>query len=122
MDERLSLTQVLLLITYAIALGGGQILFKLAATKLPTVGSLSERLLALTYNGFFVAAVTLYAALAVFWVWILSFTPLSRAYIFVALAFAITPFAGVFVFGEPLSVRLVLGIGFIFLGLVCAAG
>ena len=121
MDERLSLTQVLLLITYAIALGGGNF-FKLAATKLPTVGSLSERLLALTYNGFFVAAVTLYAALAVFWVWILSFTPLSRAYIFVALAFAITPFAGVFVFGEPLSVRLVLGIGFIFLGLVCAAG
>jgi drug/metabolite transporter (DMT)-like permease len=94
----------------------------LAATKIPKVGSLGERLLAIAHNEFFAAAAVLYAALAVFWVWILTFTPLSRAYIFVALTFAITPFAGVLVFGEPISVRLVIGIGFVSLGLVCAAG
>ena len=41
-------------------------------------------------NGYFFVAVILYAALTVLWVWILSFTPLSRAYPFVALAFALT--------------------------------
>jgi len=70
----------------------------LAAAKIPSVGNLSERLLAIAHNGFFAAAVTLYGALAVFWVWILSFTPLSRAYIFAALA--ITPIAEALVFGE----------------------
>jgi drug/metabolite transporter (DMT)-like permease len=121
MDYRLSLTQILLLIMYAVAIAGGQILFKLAALKSPTTGSLGERLLALAQNGFFATAITLYAALAVLWVWILTFTPLSRAYVFVALAFAITPIAGGFVFGEPISVKFVIGIAFIFLGLLCVA-
>jgi hypothetical protein len=35
-------------------------------------------------------------------VWILSFTPLSRAYPFLALAFALTPALGCLVFAEPL--------------------
>lgn len=122
MDERLSLPQIALLVSYAIALAGGQILFKLAALRFPAAGSPGERLLSLAYNEFFCAAVTLYAALTVIWVWILSFTALSRAYVFVALAFAITPFAGGFLFGEPISPRLVVGIGFIILGLVCVAG
>ena len=122
MDDRLSLMQILLLITYAISMAGGQILFKLAAFRMPAAGSLGERLLGLAHNEFFGAAVALYAALAVFWVWILSFTPLSRAYVFVALGFAITPFAGGLMFGEPISVRLVVGITFIVLGLVSVAG
>jgi drug/metabolite transporter (DMT)-like permease len=122
MDDRLSLMQILLLITYAISMAGGQILFKLAALRMPAAGSPGERLLGLAHNEFFGAAVALYAALAVFWVWILSFTPLSRAYVFVALGFAITPFAGGLMFGEPISVRLVVGITFIVLGLVSVAG
>ena len=63
-----------------------------------------------------------YGALAVLWVWILSFTPLSRAYIFVALAFAATPLLGAIVFLEPISPRLVTGIGLIVCGLLLVAG
>ena len=114
--------QILLLIVYAAAMAGGQILFKLAALRSPAFGSLGERLLAMAQNRYFAAAVALYAALTMLWVWILSFTPLSRAYVFVALAFAITPFAGGVIFGEPITVRLVVGIAFIFLGLVFVAG
>jgi hypothetical protein len=66
------------------AMSGGQILFKLAAVRYSASGNLWERLLALAHNEFFGAAIVLYGALAVFWVWILTFTPLSRAYIFVA--------------------------------------
>jgi len=122
MDERLSTTQIVLLVIYAAAMSGGQILFKLAALRYSASGNLWERLLALAHNEFFGAAIVLYGALAVFWVWILTFTPLSRAYIFVALAFAITPAAGALFFAEPISARLVVGIGLIILGLLCTAG
>ena len=52
----------------------------------------------------------------------MSFTPLSRAYIFVALAFAATPLLGAIVFLEPISLRLVAGIGLIVCGLLLVAG
>ena len=74
-----------------------------------------------------IAVLCLYAAgmaggQLLFKVWVLSFTPLSRAYPFVALAFALTPALGGFVFGEPLSLRLIAGIVLILGGLVLVAG
>lgn len=117
MNERLSATQILLLCLYAAAMAGGQVLFKLAALR-----SGGERLTGLAQNGFFLAALAVYFALAVLWVWILGFTPLSRAYPFVALAFAITPLAGALLFSEPLPARLLAGIGVILAGLVLVAG
>ena len=121
MNERLSLAQIALLITYAGGMAGGQVLFKLAAMRLPD-GSAVERAVSLIGNGFFIAAILLYAALAVLWVWVLTFTPLSRAYPFVALAFAVTPLLGVFIFSEPLSSRLIIGIAVVFCGLLLIAG
>jgi hypothetical protein len=88
MNAQLSFTQISILIAYAAGMAGGQLLFKTAALSGPAGSPLIERLSAMMLNGFFAAAVLLYAALAVLWVWVLSFTPLSRAYVFVALAFA----------------------------------
>jgi drug/metabolite transporter (DMT)-like permease len=122
MSDGLSLAQIALLSFYAVAMAVGQVAFKLAAVHMPSVGNLTERLVSLTHNVFFLAALVLYGALTVLWVWILTFTPLSRAYVFTALAFAITPLAGGFLFGEPISVRLVVGIGLIVGGLLCVAG
>ena len=122
MTDGLSLSQIALLSFYAVAMAVGQITFKLAAVRMPSVGNLTERLISLAHNGFFLGALALYGALTVLWVWILTFTPLSRAYVFIALAFAITPLAGGFLFGEPISVRLVVGIGLIVGGLLCVAG
>ena len=48
--------------------------------------------------------------------------PLSRAYPFVALAFAITPLLGVWLFGEPINLRLALGITAIVCGLILVIG
>jgi drug/metabolite transporter (DMT)-like permease len=70
----------------------------------------------------FIGAILLYVALTVLWVWILTFTPLSRAYPFVALAFALTPLLGGLVFGEPIGTRLILGIVLILGGLLLVAG
>ena len=122
MSERLSLTQIALLAAYALGMAGGQILFKAAALRLPTEVPLAERMLGLAQNGMFIAALALYLVLSVLWVWVLSFTPLSRAYPFVALAFVITPILGGLVFGEPISMRLALGIAVIAFGLFLVAG
>jgi drug/metabolite transporter (DMT)-like permease len=122
MTERLSLAQIAALCAYAVAMAGGQMLFKLAALRLPADGPIVERTLALLQNSYFLAALAAYLVLAILWVWILSFTPLSRAYPFVALAFAITPVLGGMLFAEPLSARLIAGIAAILVGLLLVAG
>jgi drug/metabolite transporter (DMT)-like permease len=114
-NDRLTLTQIALLTGYTIGMSAGQILFKLAAVQLN--GTAGERMLALAHNLYFLGALVLYGALSVFWVWILTFTPLSRAYPFVALAFALTPALGAWLFGEAVSLRLVIGMLLILCGL-----
>jgi drug/metabolite transporter (DMT)-like permease len=121
-NDRLALSQAALLLAYAAGMAGGQLLFKAAALRYASDAPLGERLLSLIQNVYFLAAIVLYVALTVFWVWILTFTPLSRAYPFVALAFAITPLLAGFVFGEAVTARLMIGIGFILGGLLLVAG
>jgi multidrug transporter EmrE-like cation transporter len=75
----------------------------------------------LLFNVYFVAAVALYIALTVLWVWLLTFIPLSRAYPFVALAFAITPLVGGLLFAEPITAKLLAGIVLLLGGLVMIA-
>jgi drug/metabolite transporter (DMT)-like permease len=120
-NDRLALSQVALLFAYAIGMAGGQLLFKAAALRYVSDAPLGERLFSLVANGYFLGAIVLYVALTVAWVWILTFTPLSRAYPFVALAFAITPLLGGLVFAEPITTRLMLGIGLILGGLLLVA-
>ena len=103
MSDRLSLSQVAALTAYAAAMAGGQLLFKTAALG-GGDGPLAERIAGFLLNGYFFVALILCAALTLLWVWILSFTPLSRAYPLLALAFALTP-ALLLVFAEPLSMR-----------------
>lgn len=117
----LTTSQIALLLGYAAAMSGGQLLFK-AAAQLGTTGvSLSGRLVAAVANGYFVAAVLIYTALTILWVWILTFTPLSYAYPFAALAFGMTPLLAAALFGDPLSVRLMLGCALIVAGIAVIA-
>jgi drug/metabolite transporter (DMT)-like permease len=98
MSDRLSLSQVAALMAYAATTAGG----KTPALRGAVDGPLAERIAGFLLNGYFFVALILYARLTVLWVWILSFTPLSRAYPFLALAFALTPALGCLVFAEPL--------------------
>ena len=120
--DRLTLSQILLLTAYAGGMSAGQLLFKMAADSYGTanVGT-GERLLVLFCNLYFLSALVLYAGFALLWVWILSFTPLSRAYPFVALAFALTPLLAGSLFGEPISPRLIIGLLLILGGLFFVA-
>jgi drug/metabolite transporter (DMT)-like permease len=115
--DRLTLSQILLLTAYAGGMSAGQLLFKMAANYgTVNVGGVG-RLLPLCYNLYFLSAFVLYAGFALLWVWILSFTPLSRAYPFVALAFALTPLLAGSLFGETISLRLIIGLLLILGGL-----
>ena len=117
-NDRLPLWQILLLASYAAGMSGGQLLFKLAALRSAAGdGDLWERLLGLVSNIYFIAALALYGGFAILWGWILTVIPLSRAYPFVALAFALTPLLGGLVFGDTISYRLLAGILFILCGL-----
>ena len=116
-DHRLGTAQILLLAAYAAGMAGGQLMFKQAAQRLTPGASLGAQLIELAGSAWFLAALALYGALTLAWVWILTFTPLSRAYPFVALAFAITPLLGAWVFAEPIGWRLVGGVVVIAFGL-----
>ena len=122
MSDRLSLTQIALLSAYAAGMAGGQVLFKVAALRFAGGAPLGARSLGLLQNWVFLLALALYLGLAVLWVWILSFTPLSRAYPFVALAFAITPVLASVLFTEPMTIRLAIGIAVILCGLILVTG
>ena len=122
-NEPLPLWQILLLSAYAAGMSGGQVLFKLAALRSAGATSgIGERLFELVLNPYFIAAVVGYAAYAILWVWILTFIPLSRAYPFIALAFALTPLLGGLLFGDPISLRLMAGIFFVLCGLFLVTG
>lgn len=118
MTSSLSGFQIAVLAAYAIGMAGGQLLFKAAALRVPAQGTLAERLLSLAHNSYFIAALVAYLGLTLVWLWVLSFTPLSRAYLFVALSFLLVPFAAAFAFGEPLSGRFLLGAALTVCGLV----
>jgi drug/metabolite transporter (DMT)-like permease len=122
MNERLTLTQVAILSSYAVGMAGGQLLFKAAALRSAPSDPLPDRLFLLLLNWRFLLALALYFALAVLWVWVLSFTPLSRAYPFVALAFALTPLAAYMIFAEPLTLRVIIGIAVVLCGLILVSG
>jgi drug/metabolite transporter (DMT)-like permease len=122
MNDHLSLMQVAVLSAYAAGMVGGQILFKLAALRFAGDASLADRMLGLLQNWIFLVAMVLYLGLSMAWVWILSFTPLSRAYPFVALAFAITPMLASGLFAEPMTLRLAIGIAVILCGLILVTG
>ncbi len=120
-EDRLALSQVVLLVAYAAGMVGGQMLFKAAALRYQPDGTGAERAFSLICTAYFLGAVALYVALTVLWVWLLTFIPLSRAYPFVALAFAITPLLGGMVFAEPITVKLLAGIALLLGGLLLIA-
>jgi len=122
MNERLSTLQVVALLSYAVGMAAGQVLFKLAAWQMTPDGGLFERVLSLSLSPYFLSALVLYLVLSGIWVWILSFTAISQAYLFAILSVALVPLLGFVIFSEPVSTRLVIGLLIILAGLFVVAG
>ena len=116
----MTVTQLKLLIIYSTGMLLGQLLFKLAANG---PGGAAERpfvdkALGILLNGYFITAAALYLLLSVMWVWILQLAPISRAYPFVAINFALVAIMGVVFFSERLAPLNWAGVALIFLGVV----
>jgi len=102
----------------------GQILFKLSSKSQAKIWASSVeysylgKFFNLISDVYFVSAIALYFLLSGFWVWILSFTPISSAYPFVALSFVITPLLGSVIFSETLEFKNYLSMAFISCGIL----
>src|SRR3954469_21630039 len=99
----------------AIGLAGGQVLFKLAAQDI--AGNSANGLITSLLSPWLAAALAIYAAATVLWVWILMHVPISRAYPFVLLAMPLVPLAGYCLFSESLSLRYAAGLCLMMAGL-----
>jgi drug/metabolite transporter (DMT)-like permease len=116
----LGLGRIVGLLTVALALGGGQLLFKLAAERLVMGQGVSATLLSFISLPM-LSALALYAAATVLWVYLLHGLALSRAYPFIALAFALVPLMAWLLLGETLGPRYWLGLGVMLAGLYVIA-
>jgi multidrug transporter EmrE-like cation transporter len=113
-----TLSVYLPLLIYSIGMVVGQILLKQASLSVKGEAASLSGLVVLLKLPIFYVAVAWYGFLTIVWVWLLSLYPLSRAYPWVAVALAVTPLVGVWMYGEPFSWRLVYGLGLIGLGVL----
>jgi len=112
----LSTPRILGLLAVALLLALGQLLFKLAAERLVLdrgIGALSVSFLSIPM----LVAMLVYGATTVLWVYLLHGLPLSRAYPFIALAFAFVPAMSWFAFRDPLDLRYLAGLAIMLVGL-----
>lgn len=100
----------------ATILAAGQLLFKLTATRSPTVAQFSD-LRHLLYDPLLWLALLLYAVATVLWIFLLQRVALMHAYPFAALAFVLVPIGASVFFGERLSPGIILGTALIVIGI-----
>jgi len=113
--------KILALVLFALALAGGQILFKAAAQSIKGPISFdAQSLFQLAFNPFFLLGLAIYTFAALYWVLLLRQVELSKAYLIVALALVLVPLAGTFLFREPFTARLLIGLVIILFGLAVA--
>jgi drug/metabolite transporter (DMT)-like permease len=109
------------LVLFALALACGQIIFKAAAQSIKgPVGFDAQTLFQLISNPLLLLGLAIYASAAVYWVLLLREIELNKAYLIIALALVLVPLAGTFLFREPFTARLFIGIVVILVGLAVA--
>lgn len=100
-----------------LAISAGQILFKLAARAAGGGEGFPWGLV----NIYLLAALVVYGAATLLWLWLLKTLPLNVAYPFVGLAFVIVPLLGMWVLNEPLDWRHLAGGALIATGIAVAS-
>lgn len=116
---RISVYQIVLLTIYALGMAVGQILFKQSSTSVADGISPFDGLLQILFNKWMLAALTLYGLLTVYWVWVISFTPLSIAYPFVVFSILLTSLMSNCIYGEVITARYFVGLALLLAGVVC---
>lgn len=112
--------QLAMLVFVTIAVAAGQVLFKYVATTLVLDRGVAA-LLSSLMKWPVIFAVLLYGVGTGVWLLVLKFTPLSRAYPFMALGFVVVPLFARILFNESLSSTYWLGTAVLVTGLVIIA-
>lgn len=112
--------QIFLVILFSVGMGIGQLLLKFAAIRqgINTESNFVSRLFALIFDWPFIIGSVSYAFLLIYWVWLLTFLPLSRAYPFTCISLAVAALGGSFFFHETITLRFVAGLAAIAIGLL----
>lgn len=103
------------LVLFSVLLASGQVAFKFAAIDIKARVEAIGGLWAYASLPLF-AALVIYAGATALWVWILTDTPLSRAYPFALLGAIFVPAASVVLFGESLTWSYPVGLLLVCLG------
>ena len=119
----LNYIQILQLVSFAMLMSLGQILFKKTALSMSSNEALS------LFDGIFKAisipwlymALFVYGIATVFWLYLLQRIPLNLAYPFSALAMVIVPILAMYLFGERLNLSYWLGLSLIVSGIIVIA-
>lgn len=113
-------THIFLVSLFSVGMGAGQLLLKYSAQRqsIHELSNLYSRLLFLLLDWPFLLGAMSYGFLLVFWVWLLTFIPLSSAYPFTILSLAVASLGGYAFFGETLTPRFLIGLAIIGLGLI----
>ena len=81
-------------------------------------GAMPSSPMSLVKSPLFMGALVFYGCSVLTWVMVLRRVPLPTAIPFVALMYVIVPVAARYVFGDPLTWRMMGGIGLVILGLI----
>ena len=109
---------MLKLVLFAIVVAAGQLLFKRVAMRLGETAGPVGLLRQVMFDPWFILAMTLYIGATLLWIAALRDIPLSRAYPFTALAFALVPMGAAIFFGETLGIRYYLGLSMLLAGIL----
>ena len=100
---------VVILMTSTVCAALGQVLFKIGARNAQTLPEFLNRWILL---GLFA-----YGIGTVLWIFVLARMPITVAYPFTALTFALVYLAGIFLFGEAITARTLVGVALVLGGL-----
>jgi len=116
----MKISEISMVIIFSVGMGLGQLLLKFSAQNqvIYKNNSWVFRLTSLFSDWYFLLGVLVYGLLLVYWVWLLTFIPLSKAYPFTLLSIVIAALGGVVFFNESLSTTFLIGLSIIGLGLV----
>lgn len=116
----MKLSQVIMVMIFSVGMGLGQLLLKFSAQRqvINSDAGWLLRLFTLFSDWTFLLGIALYGLLLVYWVWLLTFLPLSRAYPFTLLSLVVAAVGSSFFFHEPLTTPFIAGLAIIGVGLI----
>ena len=116
----LNYIQILQLVSFAMLMSVGQILFKKTALSISSNEALSlfDGVIKALSMPWLYLALCVYGIATIFWLYLLQRIPLSLAYPFTALAMVIVPILAMYLFGERVNFSYWIGLVLILAGII----